>query len=84
MSEFKKGATVTIFEDPLTQNREEGKARLVKFIRPEGVEFEWWEVRFEGERRLTERKILTKRGFELRESEINRRFNRHINKLLFG
>ncbi len=45
----KVGDIVTIFEDPWSQKKPEGKARLIKRTRILDPALEYWEVQFEGE-----------------------------------
>lgn len=54
---MKKGMIVTIYQDPLTCHRQEGKAELIRRLRQDDEESETWEVRFSGERETYERKI---------------------------
>jgi hypothetical protein len=42
---MKKGDTVTIYQDPLTETNKEGQARLLRFIN-EDHDMEFWEVKF--------------------------------------
>ena len=44
-SGLKKGDVVEIYEDYYTEYRNEGQAKLIKFIREDEVS-EWWEVKF--------------------------------------
>ena len=47
---FIKGMTVIIYQDPLTQLKREGKAKLIRQERPDvGDGLEMWIVRFEDE-----------------------------------
>lgn len=60
---MKKGETVRVYHDPLTQKKFEGKARLVKLIDPEfgyweGRRLMRWQVRFDNDNGLYERNIL--------------------------
>jgi hypothetical protein len=66
---MKKGDTVTVYEDPITQNKPEGRAILVNQIKVErwsDAQLERWDVRFEGEQETHEtqetheREILVK------------------------
>ena len=50
-SSFKRDQTVSIFEDPYTQKRLEGKAVLKGCLQID-KEMEYWIVRFEGETEL--------------------------------
>lgn len=60
---MKKGETIRVYEDPITQKRFEGKAKLVKLIDSEfgfwdGRRLMRWQVRFENDKGLYERDIL--------------------------
>ena len=49
---------VTIFEDPITMKKEEGKARLIRLVsEDDGDGLERWEVRFLDDGYVTERTI---------------------------
>lgn len=44
---MKKGQTVTIYEDPITCQKAEGKARLIELVRQdEGDGLTMWRVKF--------------------------------------
>ena len=43
---MKRGQVVTIYEDPVTENKVEGHAKLIKPIRVSDPELEYWEVEF--------------------------------------
>jgi hypothetical protein len=45
---MKQGETVTIYEDPITCQKSEGKAKLVRRIMVDG-DLEYWEVESLGE-----------------------------------
>jgi hypothetical protein len=49
-----KGQVVTIYEDPITQQRPEGKATLIKFHFAQWDQ-EYWTVRFQEDGALTSR-----------------------------
>jgi len=43
---MKKGDIVEVYEQPLTQTKSEGKAKLVSFIRLLDIGVELWRVKF--------------------------------------
>ena len=56
---MKKGDTIIIYEDPLTQKIEEGKARLLSKIKS-GLntgDMEYWKVKFLSDGFITDRRI---------------------------
>lgn len=55
---FNKGERVMIYQDPITEKLEEGKAELISFNNSY-YELERWQVRFIGENRHVERTIRT-------------------------
>jgi hypothetical protein len=55
---MKPGDTVTIYKDPITKTKPEGRATLVRFI-AEVHGGEMWEVRFEGEAETYTRLVAT-------------------------
>ena len=61
---MKAGDIVSVYEDPITQTRLEGRAVLVNKVRDEmeniggHYRIERWDVRFEGEDETYEREIL--------------------------
>jgi hypothetical protein len=63
---MKKGDIIDVYEDPITQNKLEGRAVLVNQIKVErwsDAQLERWDVRFEGEQETQEtheREILVK------------------------
>lgn len=47
---MKKGDVVMIYQDPITQKKPEGKAKLLKLeIRDKSGEMEYWKVLFKNE-----------------------------------
>jgi len=57
--EMKPGDFVTIYEDPITQTKYEGKAELLERISTINFELEIWWVSFMGETHRTIRAINT-------------------------
>lgn len=55
---FKKHERPMIYEDPITEQKEEGKAELISFEHSY-YGLETWTVRFIGEQRHVQRSILT-------------------------
>lgn len=53
----KKGEIITIFEDPLTQQKPEGKAELITKTPNYDNELENWMVKFTGEKYMVYRWI---------------------------
>ncbi len=61
MAKLKKGQVVTIFEDPISRLKPEGKATLVKFESKDNdgiYNMERWQVRFQGDSETFSRKIM--------------------------
>lgn len=54
---MKKGQWKIIYQDPLSQTKEEGKAQLMKYLGC-NYECEYWDVRFFGEKENYPRHIL--------------------------
>lgn len=55
---MKKGDIVSIYDDPLTETKPEGKAYLVKFLSQTGnVGVEYWRVRFVDDNFVADRAI---------------------------
>jgi len=55
---LKKGQKVTVYHDPATCEKKEGAAILIKNIwRGEHFPYEDWQVRFENETEIFERRI---------------------------
>lgn len=61
ISDIRVGQELTVFEDPFTRQKPEGRAKLVTFIRAanctEPIHWEDWFVRFEGEEVDVRRRI---------------------------
>lgn len=57
---MKKGEIATIFEDPITEQKEEGKARLIKKYREDHGQLECWKVKFLSDGFIADRNILKK------------------------
>jgi hypothetical protein len=49
VAELQAGNIVTIYEDPITETKPEGEARLVEFVRDDGDMLEFWFVHFSGD-----------------------------------
>ena len=56
ITDFTRGATVTVYEDPFTRQRPEGQAKLLSLLSDDG-ETQRWRVRFEGEDRNVDRTL---------------------------
>lgn len=58
MDKLLKGQTVMIYEEPLTETKPEGKAKLIKLVSKENIGgTETWEVKFLSDGFKTTRKI---------------------------
>ena len=62
MFKMKKGDIVKIYEDPITETRLEGKAKLILFIQNLHVNVEYWKVKFISDGFITTRSIKIKEG----------------------
>ena len=47
---MKPGDTLTIYDDPITKKRPEGKGKLRKLVQDYGGGYQRWEIKFIGER----------------------------------
>ena len=57
MTKIKPGTVVTIYQDPTTQSKPEGRARLYKLL-IDGYDQQLWRVRFDEDNQYVERWIL--------------------------
>ena len=55
---MKRGDIVMIYDDPITKERPEGKARLMKRLNSSDPNMQQWQVRFLSDRVITERFIF--------------------------
>jgi len=58
---MQKGDIVMIYEDPITEQKPEGKAKLLKLILGSTYELETWQVKFLNDGVVTARHIKVKR-----------------------
>lgn len=64
---YVRGDNVRVYEDPITEKKLEGEARLVEMIEPENQDgFEIWKVRFLNERDNYVRTIKAQRLSEVK------------------
>ena len=56
---MKKGDVVMIYQDPLTQEKEEGQARLIRCVgdQNDGCCTEYWQVKFLGDGYVVHRMV---------------------------
>ena len=68
---MKKGDIVEIYEQPLTETKSEGEAKVISFIRQLHVEVEFWRVKFISDGAIVSRAIKVKKDKQCQKQEMN-------------